>query len=80
MLACWDPGGFLLGAGEGHYIISDLLRGGVNREIGDPGWSCSGSLCGPQFPYLCSEELDVLFVTLASLDVTAFWKSKLVKP
>lgn len=40
----------------------------------------SGSLCGPQFPYLCSEELALLFVTLASRELqTAFWKAELVK-
>lgn len=55
-------GCFLMGFGEGHYIISDLLRGGVNQDIEDlrKGRYGSGSLCAPQFPYLCGEELDLL--------------------
>ena len=35
---------------------------------------------GPQFPYLCNEGLDILFVTLAfSGCQTAFWTGELVK-
>lgn len=70
----------LLDAGEGHYIISDLLRGPVNWEIGNlGGWPCSSSLCGPQFPYLFREGLDILFATLAFPGCQiASWKSELV--
>lgn len=66
----------------GRGIISDLFSGGVKGEIGnlgEGGRSCSSSLCGPQFSYLYSEGIDVLFVTLAFPGCQfAFWKGELV--
>lgn len=56
---------FLLGAGKGQYIINDPLRGKVNWEIGDLGAGFVLADVMGFISYLCSEGLDILFITLA---------------